>query len=446
MARLFISFLGTNNYISCNYYVERPEKTEVKDVRFVQEAIASIVCKTWNESDKILIFITEEAKKRNWLDNGHTDRKTKKEIPSEGLAKRLHKLNLKASIIPVSIDDGLDNDGIWNIFYDVYENIGDGDDVIFDITHAFRSIPMLAIVILNYAKALKNITISGIHYGPFEKLGKVEEVSEMAIEDRNVPILDLSAFDYLLDWSFGVERFVTSGDATKLSELMQQDINPLLRETQGKNQGVKNLDLIGKGLSNFSNIIATCRAPKLSSQSIYNKEQISKYQESELLPAFKPLIRKIEQGFEKFSGHPIADGLEASQWCLKHNFIQQGITLLYETMISHIVSASEGDYLNQNDRKVATHIASGLYHDVLTKKTARPESDELSEKITEYRSRVMTYLTEKIEFTKMIGDLGQNIRNDINHAGYRDGAKKPEDFRMSLSNFIDKFEAFLRSI
>jgi len=440
MARLFISFLGTNNYISCNYYVERPEKTEVKDVRFVQEAIASIVCKTWGKNDRILIFVTEDAKKRNWFDNGHLDR-DKNIIPSEGLDKRLQKLNLTAPVSSVDIDEGLDNEGIWKIFHKVFDHIGEEDEVIFDITHAFRSIPMLAIVILNYAKVLKNIIISGIHYGPFEKLGYPSEVPSIPIEDRNVPILDLSAFDSLLDWSFGVERFVTSGDASRLAYLMKSHVKPVLAQTQGKNPFAKNLDRIGKGLNDFSNIIATCRACDISEQVQSNKKNIAQYQDSNLLPAFKPLIDKIERGFASFTGEPVNDGIESAKWCLKHNFIQQGLTLLLETMISHIVSVSKGDYLNQKDRECAARLAQGVFKEL---RGENPRDEKPFEPAMEFVSNVTGYLRSNTDFTLSIGNLGP-IRNDINHGGYREGAKKPENFSHFLSEYITKFENFLRT-
>lgn len=40
---------------------------------------------------------------------------------------------------------------------------GEGDEIIFDITHSFRSIPMLAITIMNYAKVLKNCKLKEVY-------------------------------------------------------------------------------------------------------------------------------------------------------------------------------------------------------------------------------------------------------------------------------------------
>lgn len=441
MARVFMSFLGTNDYVPCNYYIDRPEPMKIENVRFVQEAIASFYCREWTPDDRILIFTTMDSERLNWLDDGHEDRATKAKIPSEGLFKRLSKLKLKAGVHAVKIKEGLSEADIWEVFQTVYESMNDEDEVIFDITHAFRSIPMLAIVILNYAKVLKNINITGIHYGPFETLGKVEDVKKKDVTERDVPILDLSAFDSLLDWSFGVERFVTSGDANRLSQLMKSHIKPVLADSKGHNPFAKNLDKIGKGLNKFSNIIATCRACDISTQVQFNKKHIAQYQDSDLLPAFKPLIEKIDQGFVSFNGDPVNDGIEASKWCLKHNFIQQGLTLLLETMISHIVIKAEGAYLNQKDRETAARLAQGVFKE-LRREPSR--SGDPVEPSMEFVSNVTGYLRANTNFTLNIGNLGP-IRNDINHGGYREGANKPENFSLFLSEYISKFEEFLKS-
>jgi len=48
MAKLFLSFLGTNNYEPCVYYQgEKPPLPERRAVRFVQEATIGRYCKEW---------------------------------------------------------------------------------------------------------------------------------------------------------------------------------------------------------------------------------------------------------------------------------------------------------------------------------------------------------------------------------------------------------------
>ena len=72
MARVYISFLGTNDYLTCTYFYK---DNEMQNVRFVQEATLNFFCSQWTSEDRILIFATGDAYEKNWLDNGHKDRK-----------------------------------------------------------------------------------------------------------------------------------------------------------------------------------------------------------------------------------------------------------------------------------------------------------------------------------------------------------------------------------
>lgn len=74
----------------------------------------------------------------------------------------------------------------------VYDQLKSDDEIVFDFTHAFRSIPMVAIVILNYTKVMKDIRTNGIYYGAFEVLETISEARGLLPEERRVPVLDLT--------------------------------------------------------------------------------------------------------------------------------------------------------------------------------------------------------------------------------------------------------------
>ncbi|WP_425505358.1 CRISPR-associated DxTHG motif protein [Thermosulfurimonas marina] len=67
--------------------------------------------------------------------------------------------------------EGRSEEEIRDNFRKVIENLSEGEEVFFDITHSFRSLPMLNLVALSYARVLKGIRIRGIYYGAFEVLG-----------------------------------------------------------------------------------------------------------------------------------------------------------------------------------------------------------------------------------------------------------------------------------
>ena len=88
MARkVFISFLGTTNYLETYYQIE---EKKYGPVRFVQEALADHICSNWTSEDKIFIFYTTQSSETkelgsyelNWLDIGQS--KAVSEIETKG--------------------------------------------------------------------------------------------------------------------------------------------------------------------------------------------------------------------------------------------------------------------------------------------------------------------------------------------------------------------------
>lgn len=57
---------------------------------------------------------------------------------------------------------------IWTIFNRVNECLEEKDRVIFDITHSFRSVPIVALLAVSYIRVVRDIEIEGLFYGAFE--------------------------------------------------------------------------------------------------------------------------------------------------------------------------------------------------------------------------------------------------------------------------------------
>ncbi len=303
MARVYLSFLGTNDYLPCTYHFNNKE---TREVRFVQEATISMNCQDWSSEDRILIFTTSEAFERNWLDNGHLINGEKQQ--REGLAQRLKKLNLEVPIRNVLIPEGKSEAEIWKIFEILFDNIQTNEKIVFDITHSFRSIPMLAMVVLNYGKVIKGINILGIYYGAFEVLGSLKEAGKIPLEDRRVPLFDLTPFDNLLDWSLAIDRFLGSGDAIPIYELAKKEVSPLLRKSEGKDElagVIKNLaDTLKAFTQSFmeDNMGLTKKSITISDDLLKEAKGVSDNFSALVADALRAYLkqRKIQKAMESF--------------------------------------------------------------------------------------------------------------------------------------------------
>lgn len=69
---------------------------------------------------------------------------------------------------------------------------------------------MLAMTILSYSKALKNVTIKGIYYGALEAKGKSTGI---------VPVFDLTACNDIMDWTVAADSFIHYGNSDRIGEL-----------------------------------------------------------------------------------------------------------------------------------------------------------------------------------------------------------------------------------
>nr|MBL0702321.1 TIGR02221 family CRISPR-associated protein [Desulfobacterales bacterium] len=272
------------------------------------EATLHFFCDEWDNNDRILIFATNESYQANWLDDGHKDRITGNIKKCNGLKYCIEKSELQAEVQQIFIPKGQSEQEIWKIFQIVYDQLKSGDKVIFDITHAFRSIPMLAIVILNYAKTMKHVTLSGIYYGAFEVLGSYYEAEKLSPEKRRAPILDLTAFDQLMEWSIAIDRFTGSGDAGLVTKLANRSVKKLLADSKGQDKTAANVRDIANNLSAFSKTMATCRGRDISVIAGKLKEKVNRLKTIEIVQPFKPVFERIKEQFDNLPARYLTSG------------------------------------------------------------------------------------------------------------------------------------------
>lgn len=432
MRNVFISFLGTSDYLPCNYKIEGFDP--VRDVRFVQEACIARWCPQWNAEDRIFICVTDESEKKNWLDDGHKDRDGNI-AARQGLESRLSALALAASIEKVMIPPGKSEEEIWGIFEQVFSLLTEGDVLYLDITHAFRSLPMLAMVILSYAKVMRNISVRAISYGAMEALGSLGKVRDMKVEERDVPVFDLLPFDRLQDWVIAVDRFTATGDAALVERLADMDMRPIIKETKGQKADAVAIKKLGQHLKSFSAVLATCRGRDISTHVAAVKQSLRQINDLTILKPLQPLIHQLEPALAPFRGEEIADGLAAARWCLNHQLYQQGYTILLETMITFVVNKAIGkDGRDEIDRTLVNQCKTIIKKNIPKPEWLSPAGDD-----TLVTQRMIAWMKPQPDLLEGLQNLS-DTRNDLNHAGQNDKPGRPETIRKNLLGHLERME------
>ncbi len=422
MNKIYISFLGVTNYTKCNYYYPT-KKNIVKEVRFIQEAVVQLLCDDFGEDDKIIVFVTKAARDKNWYDNGHKTRDGKV-VEQLGLQTKLQELNLKSKFEMIEIEEGTNEEEIWRIFQNIYHHIQSGDEVIFDITYGFRSLPMLGVVLIHYAKMLKNITVRAVVYGAMEVLLKTGKgIAGIPLEERDVPILNLTSFALLQQWTNAARDFTLHGNATKIAELTEQK-------------------MLGESLEEMTLSFSTVRGKDIVEGNIFRlvEDNIQQIQMQDSIAPLSPLLEKVKQKITPFQPDNLNNGLLAVEWCIGHQLIQQGITMLQEVMTTFVCEILKNensnlnlDYMLSADRWLVSKCLI-IKDDLPESKWKGPLRFDIEKTRTIRASQIVTDVKGHY---KTIGKM----RNDINHAGFNENPMIPKEFKNELERIYTEIKS-----
>lgn len=412
MARkVFISVLGFSNYSECIYTYNDYKSHNVK---FIQEATLEYLMQKekWQQNDVAYILFTREAEIANWLDNGHKNRITNEPIPCEGLCSRLNKMNIPISINAVSnLPHGNSEDEIWEIFNRVYSLLNDGDELYFDLTHGFRYLPMLILVLTNYSKFLKNTIVKSVTYGNFESRNSLNEA----------PIIDLLPLAALQDWTYAAGQYIDSGNPQSLINISNRKIQPILKETKGQHIDAQALKKFTKLLQAMVEDFQTCRGINIiNSTNIGDLINVCNSFNSSFISPLSPLFFKIKESLEPFDKNKnTSNGIAAALWCVNNGLYQQAITILQESIVSKICELEDLEFNNPLSRSLVNK-AFNIYFKSTNEEHWIFDSTLSTHEIEEQKS-IIKRLVINPTLQKLATPFATSteLRNDINHAGMR---------------------------
>ncbi len=432
MARkLFISFLGTGNYSKCVYY---DAKHQYSPTNFIQCAtLEQIGAQHWDESDAVRIFTTEKAKELNW-------NKTLKDREYDGLEKQLNSMNLKADVQSVGICDGKDETEMWDMFETVFSQIKEGDNIYVDLTHAFRYQPMLMLVLTNYAKFLKDITVSHISYGNWEAGRQGGRTTVVDGQEYILsPIVNLLQLSQLQDWATAAADFIQNGYVDKMSELATGSIRLLQKDEATRSNDNRKLASFVGGLKTLVEERQTCRGLDICSGATQQKlmNQAGELGEVVIKP-LEPILEKVSKALPKSDGS-LYNCLDAAQWCYDNHLYQQSATILQEGVVTYFCER-HGIAINNEEERGVVNSAFKIKADAL------PQSEwdvkpGLKDKLMELLDDIV--LSQPSVFNAF-GNITE-IRNDYNHAGFRSKRKpqSPDNIKKNIKKALLCFKQCL---
>ncbi len=369
MARVLISFLGTGTSInqqtkntgSVNYKEPREYRRanyHINDKNLGEHTFVSLALRKAYNADKAIMIgtvhsmweevyrylryntdtnyqplddpvyfeIAEHCETSNYQSELYLPHK--EEIEKE-LGKDSHVVLIKYGLTESDINKNI------NIILSLEKYIHNGDEIIIDITHSFRSLPILITQLLMYLKTIskKDITISHVFYGMLDITNEL---------NGKTPIVDLTSILNINDWIIGAYALQNYANGSKIADL------------------IKNEDKsVSKLLSDFSNAMNLNHIMAIKSQIPRLASIINKQYNSNLPKVIIPeTIKKFVETFRNIDKQSLFE-LKLAEWQAKHHNYTSAYISMIEACVSFICEKNKLNLNDFEDREKAKRIIRG---------------------------------------------------------------------------------------
>ncbi len=225
-----ITFLGTGRYEQTCYQLDEQKHQS----KFVAESIARLC-----DAGRVKVLATPEAEQMHG------------NALQQALAN--HDIPCDIRLVP----SGSNNDELWALFEGMracLESVGD-QPLIVDITHGFRAQPFFASSVIAMLRATeKGCGNVRVLYGEFRR------------EEKFSPIWELTLFVNLLDWVNALRVFLRTGRAdslNQLSEKMDRGIRSMHVASGGSYSDMPLIAPLVKALNMFADDLVTVRVASM---------------------------------------------------------------------------------------------------------------------------------------------------------------------------------------
>lgn len=390
-----VTFLGTGDYKETTYC--RGEET------WRTPYMASAAVRFFGVNE-VVVLATDEARVRH-------------EAPLREAFTGLPPERVRFDTVP----HGSNSDELWALFQALLDALAaDSDMLIIDITHGFRSQPFFAAACVGYLQALRKLPDQvEVIYGAYEARA----------EDRT-PVWRFTEFLELMTWASGVGTFVETGLADPLIETLRRVDDDMRRQLarQGEKQFPPTQALV-KAIEQFTNDLTTLRIPQLlrgycqgmqepnaavsSSSALLQAVDEYGQQSAAAIPALAPLLKRLRT---------IAKGLP--------------ITSLHGQEADQAMRRLAERYLHLRRYPEAAVVVREAHVSRYADSPAATEAGVTSLYSDEARAKAESRWKSQDHNAQTVA----NIRNDIEHAGFRVQPMDGKKLRKQIENLVSTLD------
>jgi CRISPR-associated protein Csx16 len=347
---------------------------------------------TFLGAHEILVFATTEA----WEKHGEP---LTKALEDSDLPRPRH----------VEIGSGETPKDLWKQFKELLDALEGEHSVAFDITHGFRAQPFFASAVIQFFQSIHTDCSSlNVYYGAFEARNA---------QENTTPIWDLTAFVELLRWSRALLLFLRTGHADDIAQPTERLGRELQKQwAMGGQQGERpSLAALGQALQEFGSDFVTLRTGSLiarkpsSSQRLLDALERASSEVTTYLPPLASVLQQVINRVKPLAGSPR----------LSDSPGQKALQALGETYLSL------GRYA-----EAAAILREGWITRYACSQADCPGTENFSD--AHRKATEESWFTQNENEAKTLADL----RNDIEHAGFRRYPRSPQTIKTQLERLI----------
>lgn len=394
-----LSFLGTGTYGETTYTWE----DRACEARFMPAALQSIF-----DPDELLVAQTPGAREKHGAD-----------------------LQSACDYTAVGVPRATGESDWWEMFNALAEAVPEDTKLTVDVTHGFRSQPLLALAVVFYLRAVKDVTLERVVYGAFEE----------GDEGRS-PVVDLTSFLDLIDWAQATDQFEKYGDAAPLQDMFQD----IAGESRLGDRVALRLKPAGKTLRRLTQALSLNRPMETIEEADGLIEVLDGAMKDAVdVPAAVPVKQLLIQVTERFAplghaeGTPFTSRGFTAQAAMLRFYVEteqylQAFTLAQEILVSWVCVQNDFDPLARGAKKPARKGRKGA-------RALLADWDNLSE-----QKRKSELGTREQTVARQWEQLREK-RNDVAHAGFSHNPRPSkelindaESLLMDIAEFFDSHQ------
>lgn len=347
----------------------------------------------------------------------------------------------------VEIPDGKSEMELWGVFEILSKAVPAGAEVVLDVTHGFRSLPLLFYGVLTYLGTSSSVRVERVVYGAHD----AGETGPDGV--TRAPVFDITVLADLQEWVHAVDAFRVRSDAQRLVELLEKaHRRPWLARESEDSAVPRRLQKMAGCLRDFSRSLRLMRALDALEQA-ERARTLARQVEQEAAVWAKPfshILTSVAAEVDSLAMDKPSDlGVEAltRQLALvKHyvakDLIVQGVLLSREWLVNWLAwRCGEADWLDlQGRRRLECALSRAA-----RRLRGQVEPEDETEKAAECASAPPDWfeaLPEAQEAAELWGDL-TSARNDIAHCGMNTGPKPARALSETAERLLDRLEGLL---